>query len=123
MPLRDIFRRTKPAEEVRHTFKTPDKWSFLGTPAASGMDVSETSALALTAVYSCVRIISESICQGQCGRVFVPFVNGEIQIESSCDSGHDRAFERVQIGHESHQTIIVALVEPNERGKIPMRAP
>ncbi len=61
MPLRDIFRRTKPAEEVRHTFKSPDKFSFLGSPASSGMEVSETSALALTAVYSCVRIISESL--------------------------------------------------------------
>ena len=61
MPLRDIFRRTKPAEEVRHTFKSPDKFSFLGSPASSGMEVSETSALGLTAVYSCVRIISESL--------------------------------------------------------------
>lgn len=61
MPITDWFRRTNAQTEQRHTFKQPDKWSFMGSPSVAGLDVTEQSALGLSAVYSCVRIISESL--------------------------------------------------------------
>lgn len=61
MPIADWFKRTSQETEERHTFKQPDKWSFMGSPSVSGLDVTEQSALGLSAVYSCVRIISESL--------------------------------------------------------------
>ena len=62
MAIADFIRTIiSPKAEQRHTFKQPDKWSFLGNPSGAGVEVSEQTALSLSAVYSCVRIISESL--------------------------------------------------------------
>ena len=59
MPLTDWFRR-KPETEERH-LGTSSNVGLFGLPSTAGVRVDETSALQLSTVYACVRIISESI--------------------------------------------------------------
>lgn len=59
MPLIDWFRR-KPDAEERH-FTTAGGASMFGLPSTAGIVVDEVSALQLSTVYACVRIISESV--------------------------------------------------------------
>lgn len=59
MPLADWFRR-KPETEERHLGSSSNIGLF-GLPSTAGVRVDETSALQLSTVYACVRIISESI--------------------------------------------------------------
>ena len=59
MSLFDWFRK-----EDRATLATPTTWLFnslTGGRSASGISVNETSALKYSALYACVRLISESV--------------------------------------------------------------
>lgn len=59
MPLTDWFRR-KPETEERH-ITSNNHVGLFGLPSTAGVRIDETSALQLSTVYACVRIISESI--------------------------------------------------------------
>ena len=59
-----IFGWGKKNKEDRATLATPTSWLFnslTGGASASGISVNETSALKYSALYACVRLISESV--------------------------------------------------------------
>ena len=51
--------RPKPRQTENHTICS--SYSFLFGPTSSGRPVTERSAMQMTAVYSCVRILAEAI--------------------------------------------------------------
>lgn len=59
------MKKTRKRRESRATLKNPPQWFYNaltgGTSTSAGVTVSETTALTLSAVWACVRVISETI--------------------------------------------------------------